>query len=540
MDTVIDAEHRFSPANSGKGKSTALDQLRRSPRTTREDAVLLASRLGELAQKLSPEKPKALAKQWFNELWDGDRWAKRKRHILFHGESPPDPIASDGGDWAALITHAAKFMFPDDSPTSIKERTRVERDLLRGTSFLPAANLVPLRSDDAQSLMSVVAATIEDAIGAKTELVQLWEALDQTPFGIESYNLEKPAYSEEQLQNPIIAEIARNCRYDGDALYRAPLNTAARLASEVSKLRYRQFDGRDYRFETGSAPGYGEWSYPILRLGLLGHRRNGRIFVIPENFIDELPFDQAFDDGEVALEVRVLEWLISKGILPNNEWPTLPEVTYTEASGFGWQRFSFDVPRQVWVEVRPRANNAPGLWFSASVPDYAYCYPSIPSIDTLPIEARRSRKAWLRFLPMTVEDTMYEFLQWPMDDPDFLIESHLPVGASSGLLDAQYCDFPDIEGWLDDRDNAELQELLFRLPPNTRFCPSIAVDDELPPPCPQGTIAAAIFANAGTDSGDRLAQQLINQAEIIATNGLSFYAALLSTHRARIDAMLSE
>ena len=540
MDTVNDAEHRFSPANAGKSKSTALDQLRQAPRTTRADAVLLASRLGELAQRLSPEKPKALAKQWFNELWDGDRWAKRKRHILFQGESPPEPIASDGGDWAALITHAAKIMFPDDSSTSIKERTRVERNLLRGTSFLPAANLAPLRSDSAQSLLAVLTARIEDAIEAKTELAQLWEGLDQTPFDIRSYRFEKPIYSQEGLENPMIAAMATSRGYDGDALSCGSLGVAARLANEVSRLRYRQFDFEGYRFEACKAQGFGDWSFPVLRLGLLGQRRNDRLFVIPEGFINELQFDQAFEDGETVIEERVLEWLIAKGIVPEALTPKLPEIAYNEASGFGWRRFSFDVPRSVWIEVRRRADGTTGLWLSSSAPEFAYCFPNIPSIDTLSIEARRTPFSSEKFLPMPFADTNYEFLQWPTDVPDFMIESRLPAGGFSGLLVSQYPDFSEVEGWLDDRDNAELQEFLFRLPPNTRFCPSIAVDDEVPPPCAAGTIAAAIFANAGTASHDRLALQLINQAQIIATSGLGFYTALLDAHRGRIDAMLSE
>ena len=59
MDNVIDATQRFPQSNPDKQKVTPLDRLRQLPRTERGDATLLATRLGEIAQKLSPDRPQA-------------------------------------------------------------------------------------------------------------------------------------------------------------------------------------------------------------------------------------------------------------------------------------------------------------------------------------------------------------------------------------------------------------------------------------------------------------------------------------------------
>ena len=315
MDNVIDATQRFPQSNPDKQKVTPLDRLRQLPRTERGDATLLATRLGEIAQKLSPDRPQAVAKQWFDKLWAGDRWAKRKRHILFKGERAPDPIASNGADWAALVEQAAASLYPDDSTTSIKERARVSRDVLRGTSFLPASNSIPLRSDSVQSLMASLCTKVLDAIELKTELVQLWEVLDQTPFDIHSKRFDQPTYSDEKLDNPLIAAMHAHDRYDGDAYSRGPLGKASRLAEAVSVIRYRQFDHSYYRFEPGSRSHEQDWAYPIMRLGRRGHIRRTRMFVIPHEFVKTLPFDQEFDDGEKALDERVMEWLIATELM---------------------------------------------------------------------------------------------------------------------------------------------------------------------------------------------------------------------------------
>lgn len=235
-----------------------------------------------------------------------------------------------------------------------------------------------------------------------------------------------------------------------------------------------------------------------------------------------------------------MEWLVAKQIVPGVAYAKLPEIAYSEELGYGWRPFTFDVPREVWLEARPRADGSPGLWLSSYAPDWSHTYPVLSTMDTLAIEAAREMQSLLDFLPMSLERSRYEYLAWPVYDSAFMGDCGIPVGAFSGLLDLDSPDMSDVEGWIDDLENTELQEFLFRLQPDARFCPSISIDDDVPPPCRAGTLAAAIFSNAGSALDDRIALQFIQQAKVISENGLAFHAALLATHRARIDTLIPE
>lgn len=283
----------------------------------------------------------------------------------------------------------------------------------------------------------------------------------------------------------------------------------------------------------------GPWRRPHRAQGR-PERRLAIIFVVPHDFIHDLPYDQEFEDGDKAADERVLEWLVAKQILPDTDNARLPEITYSENLGYGWRPFTFEVPREVWLEVRPRAESSPGLWLSSYAPDWVYCCPIIPNMDTLANEVRLGAMSLPGILPMSLDRSWYEFLQWPVDDPAFLLDSSIPPGAFSGLLDLDAQEMSDVEGWVDDLENTELQEFLFRLQPDARFCPSISIDDDVPPPCRAGTLAAAIFSNAGSALDDRLAMQFIQQANVISENGLAFHAAFLATHRARIDTLIPD
>jgi hypothetical protein len=540
MDNVIDATERFREPRSEKKRPDQLDKLRQSNRTLRNDAILIARHLGEIAQKLSPKNPKAAARQWFKALWDGDRWEKRKRYILFANETAPDPVASNGADWAALIQQAATALFPDDSTTSAKERARICRDVLRGTSFLPATTTSPLRSDSAQTLIVALASKTCEAIEAETEIAELWDALEETPFDLHGYDFEQPQYDEEEINDPIIARIRASNRYEGDAFSRGPLGDAVRKAADVSRYRYQQLSGSSYRFEPRGGHGHEDWALPIIQFGLVGYRSKSRIFVIPQDFAKELPFDQEFEDGDKAPDERVFEWLVAKQIVPNAPYAKLPEITYSGEQGYGWSPFTFDVPRKVWLEARPRLDGSPGLWLSSPAPGWTHTYPVLSTMDTLAIQAALGMQSWLDFLPMSLKRSTYEYLEWPVYASAFMGDSGIPPGAFSGLLDLNTPEMSDVEGWIDDLENTELQEFLFRLEPDARFCPSIVSDDDLPPPCRAGTLAAAIFSNAGSALDDRIAMQFIRQAKVISENGLAFHAAFLATHRARIDRLIAE
>lgn len=141
-DNVIDATDRFAEG-SARPKTTVLDLLRRTRRVALPDRPVMALRLGIIATKLDPDRPRRAAKAWFEQAWQGDRWAKRKRFVLLPGDTAPDPeddgaYVATGSDWAALIERAAFAQHPGSSPVSTSDRNRAIRDILRGTTFVPA------------------------------------------------------------------------------------------------------------------------------------------------------------------------------------------------------------------------------------------------------------------------------------------------------------------------------------------------------------------------------------------------------------------
>ena len=536
MENVIEAANRFTSSNREGRRETPLDKLSRSAKTKRDDALLIARRLGSIAEQLCPERPKSIVKLWFDTLWEGDRWEKRKRYVLLADEKAPEPMASIGRDWAALIAQAAKSLHPDNEIMSDKARARVQKDVLRGTEFLLGVTARPVTSDSAQALLVDLASKISEAVEARTEMVRLWDTLRQSPVAIHCFCAQDEVQHNEPASEGDTSAHA-NERSSGDRYSRGPLGRAARRASEILFSRYRTLDGHGYRFEASNGSADDQWSHPLLHLGLVGYRRHGKIFVVPRDFLADLPFDQDVEDGYKDSEDRVIEWLEKNGILLSKPYAKLPQINYSEELGYGWRPFVFDEPRRVWLEVRQSPSGCPGLWVSSQSADIAYCYPVLGEMDALAIESRR-RPSWLNFVPIPLEDSRYSLLQWPTDDPDFLIEMEVPDGGHSGLVEIDHEEMPDVEGWLDDLDNVELQDFLFHLAPNSRFCPSIVVDDEVPAPCQAGTVAAALFANAGSDPVDRIAVQLLNQAEAISDCGLEFLSALLAANRERIEAMI--
>ncbi len=545
MTNIVDATDRFGSNSKQSPKPTPLDELRRTKRVVLHDRPILAVRLGELAARIDPGHPETVAQRWFEHAWPaGDRWGKRKRLISFPGEDLRDPgdpgaYAAAGSDWAALIDQAAKALFPKEESTAERERARFNREMLRGTTFLPALNVAPLRDENARTLISTVATKIAEKLENETDVIRLWNVLATTPFSIESFDLERPEPDANPDTDIMTARFAR--RHGEDRYSNGPLGEVSKLAQDVSAIRYRQVDQWGYRFEPSTSHDQ-DWVYPILRLGLRGHSRQAKIFVIPQDFVQDLPFDQEFDDGEKALEERVMEWLIAKGLMSGKAYEDLPDISFDEAKGYGWRTFIYEIVQSIWIEVRPKSDGTPGLWVTASYDDddMTHFYPRIPGLDTLAVEAN-SPVGWLGFIGMYIDSkSLYEFIEWPTTSPEFMVGGKMPRGAASGLIDSASEDLPTIEGWLDDLENAELQDMLFRNPNGIRFCPSIATDNSLPPPCQQGTVAAAIFTNAGCEREARLGRVLMQQARTIASAGLGFYDALIAHNRARIESMLDE
>jgi hypothetical protein len=546
---VIDSAERFRRnARQSAPRSVIEKVTARSPRVSSEDRLMISRKLGELAAQLDPEHPDRPAKRWFSK-WDGDRWNKRKKFIQFPGEKSRDPslpgqIAANSGDWTGLINAAAEDCHPGSGIVAERDRERLRRQILRGTTYLPEVDRPNEADFGAQDLLQRLADKICTHLRSIPGLTQLWQALDATPFQINwagNSDFAGSKYDSDTLEAASrgASEIAdlipwsENQRYDQDDKYR--FGAESILSAEREGAWGIDIDGQDKV----------DWSFPRVRLGLIGIRRDARIFEIPNGFISLAASDS---DPSPDPAHAASDWLCAKGIWGPDDL-SLPEVAYDAQTGFGWKPFSYDIVREVWLECRPKTNGEPGLWMTISQGDELSTrfYPVLSNLDCLAVEAA-CPPVMLRNLPFSPVEmgglitdagylpSDYELLEWPASDPVFYPDgdgSLLGV-ALSGLIERQDADdwlseesIPDSAGWLDDLDNHELQSLIFRNPRGARFLPSIAVDEEAPLPCRAGTIAGALFANLVCLADERVASELASAAERISQAGLAFHNELL-------------
>jgi hypothetical protein len=530
-DNVVDATARFSPQKDFRTKP--LDALRNTVRTATNDRALLAQRLGEIASQIAPNRPSFVAKGWFEKAWNGDRWAKRKRYICFPGETAPTPsddsnYVASGADWAALIDQAVKSLHPGDGAPNEAERHRAGRDILRGTTFLPDLPPLSSRSESVQQLLISLAQKAANKIENDSDLCRLWSALQATPLSIESYDLEIPTVL--PSDSTAVQEWTKSRRHADDNYARSSLGAASRVATEMAAFTHYVRPNTGFRFErTGSKNE--DWPHPTVFLGHLKIPRTTRMFVIPQNFTQDLPA-LADKDDLFAFE-RVFDWLNLKGLMQGKK---LPEILYNKSVGYGWRPYPYDLAQKLWLEVRQKTDGTPGLWLS-SEKGYEVDFHFYPHIAGLDVFALARGVDFLRGIVPEPYDTDYSYIEWPTDNASLMVNGRLPWSAASGLVEIDFEDLPDTDGWIDDPGNADLQDLLLHNVTDSRFSPVFPISD-VPPPGQLDTVAAALILNAGCEAPEeRISRRLLHQAQTISKAGLGFHDALLSHHRAVIESM---
>ena len=549
-NNIIDSRGRFGSKTTPRS-ILAIMEKNSGPRIPPEDRVTLASNLGEWAAKIDPENPARIAKRWFDR-WDGDRWQKRKKFICFPGEDSRDPaaagqLAASRGDWKALIEAAAYDHFPQEGPAAERDRENLRRSLLRGTKHVPKVERLSAGDANAQRLMISLTHKICDRIANVQGLDRLWEVLQMTPFSIDIAGLndfDNNGHDDNAIEmaSHAASSIKDLVPWYGRGFVADPL------------LRFGKVDASSPEtVDTEIA-----WAFPQLRLGLLGFQVDTRIFVVPSDFLTELRATGTHQIGQRDEPADwVSTWLSWKGLIHDDgedrgTW-TLPEVEYTPEAGYGWTQFTYEIVREAWLSCRPRADGRPGLWLSVDTSDdmFERFYPVLRQIDCLAIEAA-APPGLLSQLPFYAPEVGgdpysvrgYGVLSWPELDPVFTIEQAPEFAPPPGLLDplddfesewGDANDLPSVGGWLDDASNAELQNILFRLPSGARFLPSISTDLKAPPICRTGTIAEALFANLACLPEQQVYFHLADAGERIAEAGLKFHGALMQHYASLID-----
>ena len=517
-DNVINATSRFGQerprgyALETGEKVTLLDRVASATRIRPEDRVTIATRLGELAVRQNPARPQDAVREWFNSAWSGDRWDKRKRYVILPGEVAGDPhvhgtYVAVGRDWAALIRQAAAAEAAGEGAVAEAVRSRMIRDILRGTAFVSALDPVPKAGDSVQEQMALFADRVGSLLNERSGIERLWSVLDVAPFEI---GVSSPDQTPDE---PAFVTETRKFAYSMGA------------------------DPDEMGWQVGftSAPNADTaWANPSVLLGYRAHRRQTRMFVVPQDFIRELPavfdLEDFFEPGE-----HLLQWLIVKGLMKGEAFERLPDISFSAKLGFGWQTFDYERVQGVYVEARAKPDGSSGLWVHAVADDSPHYHPVLFGFDAVALEQRRL--FFSECLEPSTYWSRYEFIWWPTEDERYMPGGKMPYGAASGLIEPEYEELPEVTGWLDDTGNAELQDLLLGSPDRVRFVPRIATAPGAAVPCRAGTVAATILANLAARREDTIAQQLLAQAQIKAEAGLAYHEAVLDHNRNLIDAI---
>mgnify|MGYP000685682217 CR=1 FL=1 len=269
VSNVIDSAHRFGRKERQETRSITDEIARRSPRVAADDRLLISQKLGRLAADLDPAHPDRPAKRWFSK-WDGDRWSKRKKFIQFPGEEGRDPnlpgqVAANSGDWVGLINAAAEDRYPGNGIVVERDRERLRRQLLRGTTYLPDFQDSLGETFGAGELLQRLVEKICKQVQSSSELPRLWQALQATPFELQRAGEE--GFAEPKYRNSDLEAAALRATDISDLVYWSDWERCTR----DYKFRFNAGHGSSFDLDEGTEA---DWAYPKVRIGLVGMARH--------------------------------------------------------------------------------------------------------------------------------------------------------------------------------------------------------------------------------------------------------------------------
>lgn len=225
---------------------------------------------------------------------------------------------------------------------------------------------------------------------------------------------------------------------------------------------------------------------------------------------------------------------------------------FDKKTGYGWKPFYFEYAEFIDLELREKPDGSIGLWLEAAFheDDPFNIYPYFENFDILEVQAAHphlrldkfSLDEWDWFFDTPVlrifEWSSLESIKPGISEAQEFSTGILDVFATPDGHDSSGVDLLAMtEGWLDDEQNVELQDLLFRTSPNQRFLPSIATEEVFTSPFKSNTIAAGLMANASCELEERIGQKLFKQAHMVAKTGLDYRAALIAKGQQIVDRM---
>lgn len=348
------------------------------------------------------------------------------------------------------------------------------RRLMAGTSFLPAFLPASKGEQDVVDLLQRVSETLAGKILSRTPIRDFWRLLDRTPIEFAS-----------------LAE-----------------GTHASLVDALGRNRAN------------------DWTCPAVRLGSVARFMPARVFVLPQEWaagIDQTP-------GASALP-ELMAWLEARGATSEK----LPDVAWSEETGWGWRQMDLSVVHAVDLVRAPEAEGGAALRLEVYGEDGLY--PTVVGSGEVQIEEMLARDAheevchdlWIGELPVkalwqpawAAEDRRPRLLG-PFDHwSDYTLQP--ACGAIA-------------EGWVEDRLIGDVL-----LSPGFTFHPAIEAPDDSDKavPCHTRSAAAAILRNLEAADA-RIDHLLIRHADLIARAGLGHHDRLIDHYKDVLGRLMEE
>lgn len=504
---VIDARKHF------KGKPGdppvppgPLEQLRATTRTRREDQVVLARKMGEVAARLEPGAPRRAARRIMREAF-GDAGSKRTGRLFLMGDDDaPATLESSGATWYTIIVAAAKLLAMKSGLEGEKADSEARGQavrIIRGTSFLPARPSSGPQPTVLFELLGQVSSEIAQQLQSRTRIMELWRILREAPFSVDLLD-------------------------EGATIPPGPVPAAASLASGAGIYDPERTSRAYFTFANSPRRSSILWSRPRIFLGYIAKRKTAVTFVLPQGLSEELSKSISYSDHFD----EVCEWISNR----EKSSSLLKKMPIYFRDKPGEYEAYYDVFFDVYLEINPEDDNYPSISLSIEYPDdtiflatpyksylQKYTCSDIERFDIgIDSNIDDENKFWLYF----INDGKITHVIDRNDDRNnsndgIFSETHFII----------YFDFHGERVFPEEHRDRAYSLLIGG---DARFVPAFAVSEDVEVPARVESLARALLNNAVMKGDGRICEQVVEQAHRRAEAGITYYEAMLKSFEDRM------
>ena len=520
-DNVISASDRFArkQQQGAPAPIVAWKQLQSTVRTSEDDRIVLAERLGQAASRLNPSAPKKGAHAIMREAWGEDGSKKTGRLFVFEGKQKPTLLESSGASWARLIDAAARLIVTKDNqhPSMVDNAVRQQTArLLRGTSFLPQNAQGGAEPGAVGEVLQRLADKFVHRLQTNTRIFELWRILDGHPFTVEHVEGDEPTPA-------------------------SVVPHASQLANNVEWLMRRESGWKHYFVPVDPMKTWQEpWTADIfIPVGAFARQVQVKTFVPPpqvaEVFLGSSKTSAEMWDAYCA-------WRTGDEDIGD---PIFPEYEYTDSLGHGAKEETITTLYFAYLRISSGADKRPVVTFQVNN-DYVISCTAIPKLqdeNMISYVISHARSEHLEVISDGIGDQVA--LVPHMSVRSLIDENYMrcgPVRIMNNEVGEQeeFClrysidNFSYEQIFSIDGDSEEGRTLLYGAG-DMRFIPSFAVEADKPTPTRPGSLADALLRNVDVAPEDQLVSIIEQHGKRIAEAGLAYHQALIDYYQEAID-----